>query len=215
MTEPARKSWEKNRIRLEILPDGTLQVTAPPHCDIRPFLEQKRAWIAKQVQKRQCIAQDHPGGEDLFLFQGGWFHLTQGSSCDVHDDTVTYTTPGALKEMLRVLLRKEVEEQIQQYAPRMGCSVKSIAIRTQKSRWGSCSGEGTLNFNLAMMALPSKLRTYIILHEMVHLVERNHGPEFWERLEALCPECRIHRIELESYWILVERNTIWRVLRER
>jgi predicted metal-dependent hydrolase len=213
MIIPTIQFWEKNRIRLEVLPDGTVQVTAPRHCDIGPFLEQKRDWIEKKVNERECITRDYPSGEDLFLFQGRWYPITQGSSCEIAGDIVTYTTPGALKEMLATLLRKEVEEQIRQHTPRLGRSVKTISIRTQKSRWGSCSGEATLNFNLATMALPPDLRTYIILHELVHLVERNHQSTFWERLETLCPDYRIHRRELKRYWLLVERNTIWRVLR--
>jgi predicted metal-dependent hydrolase len=49
---------------------------------------------------------------------------------------------------------------------------------------------------------------------MVHLVERNHRPKFWERLETLCPEYRMHRNELKKYGDIIERNTIWRVLRD-
>jgi predicted metal-dependent hydrolase len=213
MRDPTRKFWEKDRIQLEILPDGTVEVTAPPDCDIHPFLEQKRRWIEKKVQERESIGRAYAGGDDLFLFQGRWYRLTHGSECDILEDTITYTTPGDLKEMLEARLLSEVEQQVGQYTPQMGHTVKSISIRTQKSRWGSCSGEGNLNFNLALMALPPPLRTYVILHELVHLVERNHGPKFWERLERVCPTCRDHRNELKKYWILVERNTIWRVLR--
>jgi predicted metal-dependent hydrolase len=213
MKTPHIKFWKKDKIRLEILPDGTLQVTAPPRCDISPFLEQKRSWIEKKVQERENIARDHADGDNLFLFQGKWYRLTKGPGCDILEDTVTYTTPGALKQMLTVQLRKEVEEMIDQFTPQLGCQVRSIAIRTQRSRWGSCSGKGTLNFNLAMMALPPTLRKYIILHEIVHLRERNHAPVFWKRLGALCPDYHIHREELKKYWILVERNTIWQVLR--
>jgi predicted metal-dependent hydrolase len=207
-----RKLWNKNTIRLEILADGTLQITAPPHCDISPFLEQKRSWIEKKVQERESIARDHPGGDDLFLFQGRCYRLTQGPGCNILEDTITYTTPSALKQMLVVQLRKEVQEMIDRYTPQLGCQVRSIAIRTQRSRWGSCSGEGTLNLNLATMALPAVLRKYIILHEIVHLRERNHAPGFWKCLGALCPDYQVYRKELKKYWILVKRNTIWQVL---
>ncbi len=213
-TEIARKYWKRNRIRLEVLPDGIIQVTAPFGCDIRPFVEQKRAWIEKRIQERQYITRDHSAGDDLLLLQGRWYPLTQGSSDEIREDGVTYTTPAGLKDRLTGLLRRDVEEQIQKYAHRLGCTVKTVFIRSQKTRWGSCSGEATLNFNLALMALPPKLRVYVILHELVHLVERNHQPAFWKRLETLCPEYRTCRKELKVYGILVERNSIWRVLRD-
>jgi Predicted metal-dependent hydrolase len=208
-----RKFWEKNRIRVEILPDGTLEVTAPPHVNPVPFLQQKHTWIEREVSKRKAIALECSGGDDLFLFQGQWYHLAEGSTCEVGEDTVTYSTPRALKELLVTLLVDEVHTQIQRHTSSLGYRVKSIAVRMQKSRWGSCSGEGNLNFNLAVMALPPRLRTYVILHELVHLVERNHRPQFWERLGTICPEYRMHRNELKKYWILLERNSIWRVLR--
>lgn len=208
-----RKIWNKNKVRVGVLPDGTLQVTAPSDYDIGPFLKQKRGWIEKQIHERECITCTQPGGDDLFLFQGTRYQLTHGSNCSVSEDVITYTTPKALKEMILALLKKEVEEQVDNYSPQLGCSVKSISIRTQKSRWGSCSGKGNLNFNLAIMALPLSLRKYIILHEIVHLVERNHAPRFWNRLGALHPDYQNDRKELKKFWILVERNTIWRVLR--
>jgi predicted metal-dependent hydrolase len=208
-----KKRQKEGKIRLEILPDGTLQVTAPPHIDPAPFLEQKKAWIEKKIRERERIARQYPGGDDLFLLHGSLYRLTEGNTCAVLEDTVTYTTPGALKEWLSMMLRREVEEHIVQYAPHIGRLPQNICIRAQRTRWGSCSGESTLNFNLAMMALPPELRTYIILHEIVHLVERNHAPAFWICLGTLCPAYQTHRKELKKYWILVERNTIWQVLR--
>ncbi|MDD1679102.1 MAG: M48 family metallopeptidase [Methanomicrobiales archaeon] len=214
MQSPERKYWKKKKIRLEILPDGNLQVTAPPHCDINPFLEQKRDWIQKKIQDLECIAGGDRGRDDLLLFRGSWYRLTQGQTCAILEDTITYTTPSALKEMLEELLRQEIAEVSREYVPRLGCSLRSVSIRTQRTRWGSCSGEGTLNFNLTLMALPAPLRNYVILHEIVHLVERNHAPAFWKYLGTLCPDYRAHRKDLKKYWILVERNTIWRVLRK-
>jgi predicted metal-dependent hydrolase len=215
MYVPSRKYWKKKKIRLEVLPDGTLQVTAPHHCDIDPFLEHNKVWIERKLGEVTRIVHDHPGCDDLFLFQGSWYRLTKGDSCEILEDIITYTTPKALKERLEALLRQEVEEQIVRCPPSFGASVKSISIRTQRTRWGSCSGEGVLNFNLTMMALPVRLRTYIILHELVHLVERNHAPAFWNLLESLCPDYKRLRKELKTYWMLVERNSIWRVLRDR
>ncbi|MDD1673529.1 MAG: M48 family metallopeptidase [Methanomicrobiales archaeon] len=165
------------------------------------------------MKEVENISLEYMGCDDLFLLNGWSYRLTRGDTCSILDDTVTYTTPSELKVALTKLLIQEIEEKVALYAPKMGCHVRKITIRTQKTRWGSCSGEGTLNFNLVMLALPPTLRTYIILHEIVHLAERNHAPAFWKLLSVLDPECAIHRKNLKKFWILVERNSIWRVLR--
>lgn len=213
--EIRKKKGTQGKVRLQVLPDGTLQVTAPPHFDISPLLEQKKEWIAKKIENIERIVRgcDCAEAENLLLLEGRWYTLTHGTSCAISEDNVTYTTPGDLKRMLSGLLRKEIEEAITRNAPRIERTAGTITIRTQRTRWGSCSGKSTLNFNLVMMALPPSLREYIILHEIVHLRERNHSPSFWKRLEVLCPDYSIRRKELKKFWILVERNSIWKVLR--
>ena len=209
-----REEGKKETIRLRILPDGSLQVSAPAGLDVIPVLEREKQWIDRKVREIESVLEENRGTEDLLLLHGHHYWLTQGSSCSISEDTVTYTTPGELKETLTDLLLHELRAKITRFAPKVGRRAGKICVRTQKTRWGSCSGRDTLNFNLMMLALPERLRDYIILHEIVHLVERNHAPAFWDRLVTLCPDCEERRKELKKFWILLERNSIWRVLRE-
>jgi predicted metal-dependent hydrolase len=73
-----------------------------------------------------------------------------------------------------------------------------IAIRDQKSRWGSCSSNANLNFNYRVGLLPEHLMDYVIVHELCHLTEMNHGPKFWELVSQVIPNYNARREELKK-----------------
>lgn len=76
---------------------------------------------------------------------------------------------------------------------------KRIAIRNQRTRWGSCSGDGNLNFNYKICFLPENLQEYIIIHELCHLREMNHGAEFWKLVGETVPDYLELRRELRKH----------------
>ena len=73
-----------------------------------------------------------------------------------------------------------------------------VSIKNHKTRWGSCSSKGNLNFNYKIVFLPQHLADYIIVHELCHLGEFNHSAAFWKLVERADPEYRKHRIELRK-----------------
>ena len=79
-----------------------------------------------------------------------------------------------------------------------GFEYGTIAIRNQKTRWGSCSSQGNLNFNYRIVDLPPKLAEYIVVHELCHLKEMNHGPSFWKLVEQGMPDYRQVRSDLKN-----------------
>ncbi len=83
--------------------------------------------------------------------------------------------------------RKIIFERICYYAPLCGVQYKRVAIRNQRRRWGSCSSLGNLNFNYRLAFLPQPLCDYVVVHELCHLKELNHGPNFWAAVEAVLP----------------------------
>ena len=80
-----------------------------------------------------------------------------------------------------------------------GFEYKNIRIKNQRSRWGSCSRIGNLNFNYKLLFLPEELARYVVVHEVCHLKELNHGAKFWKLVEKACPNQKELRKELKNY----------------
>ncbi len=87
--------------------------------------------------------------------------------------------------------RKIILERLSVYAPLCGVLYSRVAIRNQRRRWGSCSSLGNLNFSYRVAFLPESLRDYVIVHELCHLKELNHGPEFWKCVQAVLPDYEV------------------------
>ncbi len=83
-------------------------------------------------------------------------------------------------------------------APALGVAYGRVAIRAQKSCWGSCSRAGNLNFNYKLQFLPPRLQDYVIVHELAHLREHNHSARFWAAVAGVLPNWRSLRRELRE-----------------
>ena len=104
----------------------------------------------------------------------------------------------ANREAARAIVTERVGHFAAHYAARHGIAVGRIAIRNQRSRWGSCSKKGNLNFNYKLVFLPSELRDYVIVHELCHIKEFNHGRGFWELVGEQAPEWKELRRRLRK-----------------
>ena len=98
------------------------------------------------------------------------------------------------KEKARFL----VKQKLQYYNKFYNFTYKRVAIRDQKSRWGSCSSLGNLNFNFRVIFLPEHLQNYLIVHELCHLKEMNHKKSFWKLVAQTIPEYKSSRKELRT-----------------
>jgi len=96
-------------------------------------------------------------------------------------------------EELEALGKKAVTvfpERVAHFAEIMGVSYSRITIRTQRTKWGSCSSKGNLNFNVLLMLAPPEVLDYIVVHELCHRKELNHSPKFWAEVEKVMPRYR-------------------------
>lgn len=105
-------------------------------------------------------------------------------------------------ERLRALAKAELPVRLKQLADAHGFSYNNVRIKHNISNWGSCSTKGNINLNLNLMRLPEHLRDYVMLHELCHLRQMNHGPEFHKLMEMVCPGHHELQKELRS-WKLI------------
>lgn len=98
----------------------------------------------------------------------------------------------ALREEARALVRERIAHFNAHYAHPVG----KIFIKNHKSRWGSCSEKGNLNFNYKIVCLPPALADYVVVHELCHLREFNHGPNFWALVAETIPDHKARRAQL-------------------
>jgi len=96
-------------------------------------------------------------------------------------------------EQLREQARKRVTERVRYYAPIIGVTYGQITIRTQHTRWGSCSSKGNLNFNCLLALVPPEVLDYVVVHELCHRKELNHSDRFWKEVERILPDYKARK----------------------
>jgi predicted metal-dependent hydrolase len=109
-------------------------------------------------------------------------------------DRLTLTAEQGRREA-----RARISLVAQSEAAALGVSYRRITLRDQVSRWGSCSSKGALSFNWRLVLAPHDVLDYVVVHEVCHLVEHNHGPEFWQLVESRRPGYRDSKAWLDAH----------------
>ena len=91
---------------------------------------------------------------------------------------------------LRILAREQLVPRLAELAREHGLEFTRVSIRAQRSRWGSCSRVGAIALNFRLVQMPTFVRDYVLIHELMHLRQQNHGPRFWALVERACPDYR-------------------------
>lgn len=199
--------------RIQVLADGKVRVVAPPSFKVEDFIKKQAEWINKKLKEIEEFAKEIEGKEGLLLLEGEFYHLVEDERFEILDSVVKYRSMRDLKRKLAAMLREELRSTVSFYSRLLGIKYGRIFIKMQKTKWASCSSQRNLSFNLAILALPKRLREYIVVHELAHLIEPKHTKAFWEIVEFYYPDYRDAEKELKKYWVLVERNEIWKKLR--
>ncbi len=99
----------------------------------------------------------------------------------------------AIKEWYRSEASVVIKQSVWRMSRRLDLRFDTIMIRSQKTRWGSCSSQGNLSFNFKLATAPQEVIDYVVLHELMHLKEPNHSKRFWRLVEQECPKYREYR----------------------
>lgn len=103
------------------------------------------------------------------------------------DESIPKLTETEISHLVRVA-KYTIPKRVAYYAPLVGTDYKRISIRKQKTRWGSCSKEGNLNFNALLVLAPPEVLDSVVVHELCHRLEMNHSAKFYEHVHRVFPE---------------------------
>ena len=205
---------KRRTLALIVKPDGTVVVRAPlkaPAKSIREFVEKNIEWIQKkQAQARASVSpapKQYSDGEE-FLFLGflyplvivpkqkptllldGCFKLAQSSQ-----------SRAALEfeRWYRIQAKAILKERVDFFARQYGLKYTGLRINAARTRWGSCSAKGSLNFSWRLIMAPMESVDYVVVHELVHTIIHNHSARFWSKVENIMPDYKARKIWLKKH----------------
>jgi hypothetical protein len=135
--------------------------------------------------------------EDFMLKNREWLIKQKKKQEEIREQAVVITEEERARGVEKAL--KIFPERTAYYAKRMGVTYNCITIREQKTRWGSCSAKGNLNFNWKLVLMPPEVLDYVVVHELAHRREMNHSVRFWKVVEAELPDYQARRALLRQY----------------
>jgi len=198
----------RKTIALEVTPQATLVVRAPhrvPQEYIDRMILEKSIWIKKKMAEMrarpQAPVRQYEEGE-VFWFLGRQYPLyytddTGGSI--VRTDrlcvprTLLLDIRNAIQRWYVEEAKKEIHARCMYFSMMTGYAPTSLRITGARTRWGSCTYKGGLNFSWRLVQAPLSIVDYVIVHELVHLRQHDHSKRFWEKVEVLMPDYRERR----------------------
>ena len=208
-----RISTRARSYRLSIPNAGAPVLTVPSHgrwAEATAFLDRQTAWLAARL-KRAARPTAFAAGERIPL--RGQEHLIGATGrlrgrvefAEI-DGTPVLLVPGEpqhharrLTDWLKAEAQRDLEARVAVHAATLGVEVKSVRLRSQSTRWGSCSSTGRLNFNWRLILAPDYVLDYVAAHEVAHLVEMNHSPAFWSAVARALPDMARGRAWLKAH----------------
>jgi Predicted metal-dependent hydrolase len=109
---------------------------------------------------------------------------------DIRAESTEHVSKLGYEELSVILAaaKEKLPRLVARYAKEMGVSYEKVFVKTQKTRWGSCSSKGNINLNCLLMSIPAYVRKYVIVHELAHRKEMNHSERFWKVVADEMPE---------------------------
>lgn len=157
---------KRRSMSLKVDLDGTITVRAPYRTPVQTadwFVEGHRDWIEVRLKAGAQIMAERPSYTDREREEG------------------------------RKRAAEVIKARCRYYAPVMGVSYGTVTIREQKTRWGSCSAKGNLNFNWKLVLMPPEILDYVVVHELAHRIQMNHSAAFWAEVGKILPDYKERR----------------------
>ena len=155
---------DRKTIANQIMPDGSVVV----RCSKRMRMDEVRKFVDSK---------------------SSWIEKHLANRVPQNEDKLTDSELKQLRERTRIL----VTERVRYFAPLVGVTYNQIAIRSQRTRWGSCSNKGNLNFNCLLGLVPAEVLDYVVVHELCHRKELNHSDRFWNEVSRILQDYKARK----------------------
>ncbi len=180
--------------------------------DLESFITSRRDWILRTYQYYSKLKERNGGLEPYTLYFLGSryrFHVVKDRrpstvvSNTIKQITFHVTDRRRYKQHILEWYKQQtsriIADRLPMLASRFNVKYNKVLIKTQKSRWASCSRNRNLHFNLLLAAAPSNVIDYVIIHELMHLIEFDHSRQFWQLVKEADPDYMKHREWLANY----------------
>lgn len=220
-----KKSPNTKRISISVRPFEGIRVTIPVLVSFKKaerFIEQKESWLRRTISNVRDMEKSYSVFDDDTQFNTKDHTLeiirTEGENPEVilKNSKISVYVPGTMdirEKKIQEMIRRGIEaawrKEAQIYLPARtgelarlhGFRYKKVIIKNNRTRWGSCSEKNNINLSLHLMRLPEYLCDYVLLHELVHTVHKNHSKQFWKLLDILTGDAKVLDKELKNYRI--------------
>lgn len=211
-----RRSARATQVRLRVAPDGTLRASLPlyaPTFLVRRLVKSSRNELREMLTQAQPVAAYSDGmrvGKSHTLIvrpttgliqinrRGQQIIVSLPNSKSLQDSDVIRAVRDAIIAALRLEAKSYLPKRLSFLANKYGFDYTKVRFSHASGRWGSCTSEGTISLNIALMKLPFEHIDYVIIHELAHTRHLNHSPEFWQLVSLGDPRYKEHRRALKQ-----------------
>lgn len=210
-----RRSAKASHVRIRVAPNGTLRASLPlyaPVFIVKRLIKNSRTELQQMLKEHHGDTQYEPGmqigkSHSLAVRAGSLLSATR------HGQQIVLTLPEATElngtaviKVLQPVIIQSLRLEAKSYLPKRLAYLAtmhkfhydSVRFSHASGRWGSCSSNGTISLNIALMKLPFELIDYVLIHELSHTIQMNHSDEFWNLVSNGDPAYRIHRRDLKK-----------------
>ena len=202
-----RRTRRAKRLSLRVSQlDGRVTMSLPMRTPLREahvFATEKEGWIRRTLAARPEVARPMIGGQVMFEGREVDVIVGTGRVARYVDGQITVPdnparVPLRVAAFLKLSARGRLQEASDRYAAALGASYGRLSLRDTRSRWGSCSAEGNLMYSWRLIMAPPEVLDYVAAHEVSHLVEMNHSPDYWRVVTGIYPHYKAPRAWLRK-----------------
>ncbi|MDA9224706.1 M48 family metallopeptidase [Tateyamaria sp.] len=121
----------------------------------------------------------------------GYLNVPVGA--DISESDLGRPVRQSLYQWYQTRALEKLKDKTKRYASILGVNPQSVDVKEYKARWGSCSSSGDVTYNWRIIIAPHQIVDYIVVHELCHLLEHNHGPKYWKHVQSVIPQYRNHK----------------------